>query len=42
MVLRSVRVPLALWNEARAKADERGESISDVVRDALERYVRRR
>ncbi len=42
MVMRSIRVPESLWNEAKAKADERGESISDVIREALERYVRRR
>ena len=42
MVLRSVRVPLALWEAAKAKADERQESISDVIREALERYVKRK
>lgn len=42
MVMRSIRVPLALWTAVKAKADERGENISDVIRDALERYVRRR
>lgn len=42
MVMRSVRVPLRLWNEAKAKADEREENISDVIREALERYVRRK
>ena len=41
MVMRSIRVPLKLWEAAKAKADEREENISDVVRDALERYVRR-
>lgn len=40
MTMRSIRVPLALWNAAKAKADERQESISDVIREALERYVR--
>lgn len=40
MVMRSIRVPLRLWNEAKAKADEREENISDVIREALERYVR--
>lgn len=40
MIMRSIRVPLALWNAARAKADERDENISDVIRAALERYVR--
>lgn len=42
MVMRSVRVPEALWEQAKAKADERHESISDVVREALERYVKAR
>lgn len=41
MVMRSIRVPLALWTAARAKADERDENISDVIRAALERYVKR-
>jgi hypothetical protein len=42
MVMRSIRVPLRLWNEAKAKADERQENISDVIREALERYVKRK
>lgn len=42
MVVRSIRVPLALWTAAREKADEREENISDVIRDALQRYVNRR
>ena len=42
MVMRSLRVPLALWTAAKDKADERGENISDVVREALQRYVNRR
>jgi len=37
---RNVRVPDELWHAAQAKADERGESVSDVVRRALEKYVR--
>lgn len=41
MVMRSLRVPLKLWEEAKALADEREESISDVIRVALERYVKR-
>lgn len=41
MVMRNVRVPLKLWEAAKAKADEQGENISDVIREALERYVRR-
>jgi hypothetical protein len=37
---RNVRVADRLWLAAQAKADERGETVSDVVRRALERYVR--
>lgn len=39
---RTIRVPDALWTAAAAKAEERGESVSDVIRKALERYVKRR
>jgi negative regulator of replication initiation len=35
-------VPDELWNAAKAKADERGETVSDVLRRALERYVKAR
>lgn len=42
MVMRSLRVPEKLWAEAKAKADEREENISDVIREALEKYVKRR
>lgn len=42
MVMRSIRVPAKLWAAAKAKADEREENISDVLREALERYVKRR
>lgn len=38
---KSVRVPDALWRAAQAKADERGEVLSEVIRKALERYVKR-
>lgn len=37
--LRSIRVPDELWAAAQAKAEERGETISDVIRAALTRYV---
>lgn len=33
------RLPGELRQKANAKADERGESLSDVLRAALERYV---
>jgi predicted transcriptional regulator len=38
---KSVRVPDELWKAAQAKADERGEILSEVIRAALERYVKR-
>jgi hypothetical protein len=41
MVMRSLRVPLPLWEAALAKAADRQENISDVIREALERYVKR-
>ena len=41
MAAKSVRVPDALWLAAQAKADERGEVLSEVIRAALERYVRK-
>lgn len=41
MVMRSIRVPLKLWTAAKSLADEREENISDVIREALERYVRK-
>jgi negative regulator of replication initiation len=39
--LRNVRVADDLWQAAMSKAAERGETVSDVVRRALERYVSR-
>jgi len=38
---RTIRIPDALWDAAAAKAEARGESLSDVIRKALERYVKR-
>lgn len=38
---RLVRVPDDLWAAAQAKAAERGETVSDVVRRALKRYAKR-
>ena len=37
--LRNVRVADGLWEAAKAKAAERGETLSDVVRRALREYV---
>ncbi|CAN5885272.1 hypothetical protein BH24ACT15_BH24ACT15_34960 [soil metagenome] len=39
-VARGVRVDDTLWHAAQARADERGETVSDVIRRALKRYVR--
>ena len=38
---RSIRIPDPLWEAAKAKAAERGETVTDVVVRALERYVKR-
>jgi hypothetical protein len=38
---RSVRVGDPLWAAAKAKAEERGETVTDVLVRALERYVKR-
>lgn len=40
--MHSFRVSHELWTAAKAKADERGEALSDVLRAALERYVKRK
>ena len=42
MVMRSLRVPEKLWSDAKIKADEREENLSDVIREALERYAKRK
>lgn len=39
---RTIRIPDELWGAAQAKASERGETLSGVLRKALERYVRRK
>ena len=41
MIKRSLRVPAKLWAAAKEIADEREENLSDVLREALERYVRK-
>ena len=38
---RAVRVEDELWRAAMEKAAERGETVSDVIRRALERYTKR-
>jgi antitoxin component of RelBE/YafQ-DinJ toxin-antitoxin module len=37
---RAIRIPDDLWQAALAAADKRGETVSEVVRRALQRYVR--
>lgn len=39
MSMRAVRVPDPLWEEATAAAAQNDEYLSDVVRDALTKYV---
>ena len=39
---RTVRVPDGVWQAAQAKAAERGDNLSDVIRDALVKYGRRK
>ena len=41
MVPRQVRVPEKLWDTAKTAAEQNDETVSDVVRRALENYVRR-
>lgn len=38
---RAVRIEDDLWRAAQEKAAERGETVSDVIRRALRRYVAR-
>lgn len=40
MVKRMIRVPEGLWERAKAKADERDETVSEAVRKFLERYAK--
>jgi len=37
---RTVRVPDELWDAARRKAADNGETVTDVIIRALTRYVR--
>ena len=39
---RAVRVEDELWAAALAKAEERGDVLSEVIREALKRYVAKR
>jgi predicted transcriptional regulator len=38
--IRTVRIPDELWEAAQRKASDNDETVSDVIRRALERYVR--
>lgn len=40
MVARQVRSPAKLWDDAKAAAERNDETISDVIRRALEQYVK--
>ena len=37
---RAVRIEDELWRAAQAKAAEKGTTVSEVIRKALERFVR--
>lgn len=39
--IRAVRVPDDLWTAALKAAESRGETVSEVIRQALGRYVSR-
>lgn len=36
----NIRIPDKLWTAAQAKADEEDDNLSEVIRRALERYVK--
>lgn len=40
--VRGVRVPDAVWEEAKRKAKEENKNVSDVVNDCLRRYIARK
>jgi len=40
MVKRMLRVDKELWDRAKVRADEKGETVSEAVRKFLERYSR--
>lgn len=40
MVTKSLRLPSSLWEKAAEKAAEEGKSVSEVIRDGLEQYVK--
>ena len=40
MTTRTIRVPDKLWKQASEKAAENNNTVSDVIRDALEAYIK--
>ena len=40
MKSRVIRIPDRLWDAAKQRADEKGETVSEAVRKFLERYAR--
>lgn len=40
MVARQIRTPEKLWDAAKTAAEQNDETISDVIRHALEQYVK--
>lgn len=40
MKAKAIRIPERLWQAAQAKADEKGETVSEAIRKFLERYSR--
>jgi len=40
--MHSFRCPDDLWEQAKVKAEERGETVADVLRKSLVRYVKRK
>lgn len=40
--LRNIRVPDELWEAAQAKAKREGRNVSEVVRELLARWVKRK
>lgn len=36
---RTIRISDQLWHNAQTRADSRGESLSDIIRQALQRYL---
>ena len=40
MIQRAFRIRAGLWEQAKTAAERNGERISDVIRRALENYVK--